>query len=149
VVLHDIDPNSYPREDSFYQIYRDRETEISIRKVVDRIFDLMARRRPGHGLVFIMDEVGQFIGQSSNKIEDLRSFVEHVGQEGRNRVASDRAPAPVWIVVTSQEKLDEVVSNLDAKRVELAKLQDRFRFRIDLAPADIKIVATTRVLGKN
>jgi hypothetical protein len=34
------------------------------------------------------------------------------------------------------------------KRVELAKLQDRFRYRIDLASADIREVATRRVLGK-
>jgi hypothetical protein len=32
--------------------------------------------------------------------------------------------------------------------VELAKLQDRFRYHIDLAPADIREVATKRVLAK-
>ena len=56
--------------------------------------------------------------------------------------------APCWIVVTSQEKLDEVVAAIDSKRVELAKLQDRFRYRVDLAPSDIREVATKRVLAK-
>src|SRR3954453_9560462 len=56
--------------------------------------------------------------------------------------------APCWIVVTSQEKLDEVVAAIDSKRVELAKLQDRFRYRVDLAPSDIREVATRRVLAK-
>jgi hypothetical protein len=42
------------------------------------------------------------------------------------------------IVVTSQEKLDEVVAAIDSKRVELAKLQDRFHYRVDLAPSDIR-----------
>jgi len=51
-------------------------------------------------------------------------------------------------VVTSQEKLDEVVAAIDSKRVELAKLQDRFRYRVDLAPSDIREVATKRVLAK-
>src|SRR5229473_1029438 len=65
-----------------------------------------------------------------------------------NDLKAKKAVAPVWVVVTSQEKLDEVVAALDSKRVELAKLQDRFRYRIDLAPADIREVATRRVLGK-
>ncbi|MBC7078703.1 MAG: BREX system P-loop protein BrxC, partial [Synergistales bacterium] len=56
--------------------------------------------------------------------------------------------APCWIVVTSQEKLDEVVAAIDSKRVEFAKLQDRFRYRVDLAPSDIREVATRRVLAK-
>src|SRR5205085_11805 len=46
------------------------------------------------------------------------------------------------------EKLDEVVAAIDSKRVDLAKLQDRFRYRVDLAPSDIREVATKRVLAK-
>ena len=51
-------------------------------------------------------------------------------------------------MVTSQEKLDEVVAAIDSKRVELARLQDRFHYRVDLAPSDIREVATKRVLAK-
>ena len=56
-------------------------------------------------------------------------------RQGRQEPAEGRKIiAPCWIVVTSQEKLDEVVAAIDSKRVELAKLQDRFRHRVDLAP---------------
>ena len=41
-----------------------------------------------------------------------------------------------------------MVAAIDSKRVELAKLQDRFRHRVDLAPSDIREVATKRVLAK-
>ena len=41
-----------------------------------------------------------------------------------------------------------MVAAIDSKRVELAKLQDRFRYRVDLAPSDIREVATKRVLAK-
>jgi len=74
--------------------------------------------------------------------------VEHFGQEGKNRLQAGQAVAPVWVIVTSQEKLDEVVSAIDDKRVQLARLQDRFKIRIDMAPADIREVATRRVLAK-
>src|SRR5206468_5696724 len=82
------------------------------------------------------------------KIEDLRATVEEFGKVGKNLLRQRKIPAPCWIVVTSQEKLDEVVAAIDSKRVELAKLQDRFRHRVDLAPSDIREVATKRVLAK-
>src|SRR5207245_3573694 len=70
------------------------------------------------------------------------------GKVGKNMLKEHKISAPCWIVVTSQEKLDEVVAAIDSKRVELAKLQDRFRYRVDLAPSDIRQVATKRVLAK-
>ncbi len=146
-VLHQIDPETYPTPDSWAASIREGG-DVTIRTLVDRTFELTARRRPGHAVVFIIDEVGQYVARSAEKIENLRAVVEHFGQESKNRVLAGRATAPVWVVVTSQEKLDEVVAAIDDKRVDLAKLQDRFRIRIDMAPADIREVATRRVLAK-
>ena len=109
----------------------------------------MSRRRPGKALVFIIDEVGQHVARSGDKIEDLRATVEEFGKIGRNLLKARKIKAPCWIVVTSQEKLDEVVAAIDSKRVDIAKLQDRFRYRVDLAPSDIREVATKRVLAKH
>jgi hypothetical protein len=100
-------------------------------KFVERAFDLCARRRPGKALVFIIDEVGQYVARSAEKIEDLRAVAEQFGKVGKNLLKAKQTVAPIWIVVTSQEKLDEVVAAIDDKRVELAKLQDRFKHRID------------------
>ena len=116
--------------------------------MVHRTFELFGRRRPGKALVLVIDEVGQHVARSGDKIEDLRATIEEFGKVGRNLLKARRIPAPCWIVVTSQEKLDEVVAAIDSKRVELAKLQDRFRHRVDLAPSDIREVATRRVLAK-
>jgi hypothetical protein len=88
-------------------------------------------------------------GRRGDKIEDLRATVEEFGKIGRNLLKQRKIVAPCWIVVTSQEKLDEVVAAIDSKRVELAKLQDRFRHHVDLAPSHIREVATKRVLAKN
>jgi hypothetical protein len=67
--------------------------------------------------------------------------VEQFGKESKNRLKARKAVAPVWVVVTSQEKLDEVVRAIDSRRVDIAKLQDRFKYHVDLAPADIREVA--------
>ena len=42
-----------------------------------------------------------------------------------------------WTVVTSQEKLSELVSGLDDKKIELARLMDRFPLQVHLEPSDI------------
>lgn len=147
-VLHEIDPNTYQSADSWAHTQRTRDTAITVKRVVERTFELVGRRRPGKAIVFIIDEVGQHVARSGDKIEDLRATVEEFGKIGRSLTKSRKILAPCWIIVTSQEKLDEVVAAIDSKRVDIAKLQDRFRWRVDLAPSDIREVATKRVLAK-
>lgn len=145
--LHAINPATYPAADTWAASLRG-EMDVTVRVVVDRTFELATRRRPGQAIIFIIDEVGSYVARSAEKIENLRAVVELFGTESKNRVQAGKTVAPVWVIVTSQEKLDEVVAAIDDKRVELARLQDRFRIRIDMAPADIREVATKRVLSK-
>jgi hypothetical protein len=147
-VLHALDPVTYPAADSWSHAQRNRDAAVTVSKVVERTFELWGRRRQGKALVFVIDEVGQHVACSGDKIEDLRATVEEFGKVGKNLLKARKIIAPCWIVVTSQEKLDEVVAAIDSRRVELAKLQDRFRHRVDLAPSDIREVATRRVLAK-
>lgn len=148
LILHKLNPKDNPTPEFWAQSLRDKVASISVKKVVERTFELWGRRRKGKALVFIIDEVGQHVARSGDKIEDLRATIEAFGQVGKNLLKARKIVAPCWIVVTSQEKLDEVVAAIDSKRVELAKLQDRFRYRVDLAPSDIREVATKRVLAK-
>lgn len=147
-VLHHLDPTTYPTADSWAHSQRNRDASITVSKVVERTFELWGRRRPGKALVFIIDEVGQHVARSGDKIEDLRATIEEFGRVSKNLLKARKITAPCWIVVTSQEKLDEVVAAIDSKRIDLAKLQDRFHYRVDLAPSDIREVATKRVLAK-
>ena len=141
-------PEDLPAADSWAHAQRNRDAAITVSKVVERPSTLWGRRRQGKALVFIIDEVGQHVARSGDKIEDLRATVEEFGKVGKNLLKARKIAAPCWVVVTSQEKLDEVVAAIDSKRVDLAKLQDRFRYRVDLAPSDIREVATKRVLAK-
>ncbi len=147
-ILNKMDPEHFPQADSWARSIQGKHPVITVETVVDRAFELTARRRPGKALFFIIDEVGQYVARSVDRIEDLRAVVEQFGKVSKNRLKARKVIAPVWIAVTSQEKLEEVVAALDSKRVELAKLQDRFKYRVDLAPADIREVASRRVLAK-
>jgi hypothetical protein len=147
-VLHLIEPETFETPDSWAHTQKGRDAAITVSKVVERTFDLWGRRRKGKALVFIIDEVGQHVARSGDKIEDLRATIEEFGKVGKNLLRQRKIGAPCWIVVTSQEKLDEVVAAIEPRRVDIAKLQDRFRHRVDLAPSDIREVATKRVLAK-
>jgi hypothetical protein len=148
-VLYELDKSTYPQADSWAKAQAQKRIEVSPGFLVAKTFDLIRRRIPGKAITFVIDEVGAYVAHSADRMADLRSVVEEFGKESRNRVKARSAPGPVWVIVTSQEKLDEVVSAIGSKRVELARVQDRFRYRVDLSPADIREVAAKRVLVKN
>ncbi len=136
-VLHDLHPETYPAPDSWARSHR--AVDLTHNTFAERALALMQRRGQGRALVFVIDEVGQYVGRSTDKMLDLQGVVEALGRVGRGRV---------WVVVTSQERLDEVVSGLDGARVEYARLMDRFPIRVDLHPSDISEVTSRRVLAK-
>ncbi|MBA3474041.1 MAG: BREX system P-loop protein BrxC [Rubrobacter sp.] len=150
VVLNELDPETYPTEASFTQSLVQNRVGVSPKLVVDRAFELMKRRRPGKALVFIIDEVGQYVAYSQERLEDLRALVELFGAEGSKHLRAGEVPAQAWFIVTAQERIEDVVSAIgDEKRVLIAKVQDRFPHRVDLSPADVSEVASRRVLYKN
>src|SRR6266404_3999425 len=65
------------------------------------------------------------------------------------RISALKGRGKHWIVVTSQEKLGELVSGLDDTKIELARLMDRFPLQVHLEPSDISEVTSRRVLSKN
>jgi hypothetical protein len=146
--LHHMESQTFPSPTTWAESVRIRQVELTVNKIVTRLFDLPNRRMPGTAIVFVIDEVGQYVARSSEKIEDLRALVEQIGREGKARLKERTIPAPIWLVVTSQEKLNEVIAAIDSKNVQIARLQDRFAYKVDLSPADIREVASRRVLSK-
>lgn len=149
VVLNHLDPKTFPTPDSWVSGVGQGRADIDPNRLAARAFELASRRRPGKALLFVIDEVGQFVSRSVEKMLDLQAIIQSFGVEGRNRTERRQAVSPFWIAVTSQEKLNEVVTALDARRIELARLQDRFRINIDLRQTDISEITARRVLEKN
>jgi len=133
-ILHKVNPIMFPQADSWAKSLQGKHQILTVELVVDRAFELTARRRPGKALFFIIDEVGQYVARSVDRIEDLRAVVEQFGKVSKNRLKSKTANCTGLDRCHFQEKLEEVVAALDSKRVQLAKLQDRFKYRVDLEP---------------
>jgi hypothetical protein len=136
-VLHAMDPTTFPAADSWARTRA--KMEISSGLFASRVVELMARRKPGHSLIFVVDEVGQFVARDVQKMLDLQAIVQQLGVKGRGKH---------WVAVTSQEKLSELVGGLDDKKIELARLMDRFPAQVHLEPSDISEVTGQRVLKK-
>ena len=138
-VMHEMDPATYPTADSWRESATKR-ADITPGHLALRCMELMNRRRPERTLLFVVDEVGQFVARDVQKMLDLQAVVQNLGRIGRGKM---------WVVVTSQEKLTELVGGLDDRRVELARLMDRFPLQVHLEPADISEVTSKRVLSKD
>lgn len=87
-------------------------------------------------LLFLADEVGQFIGTSTDLMLNLQTLVERLGTECRG---------DVWVGVTSQEALDEMHEIVN---FEFSKIQGRFPTRLSLSSTSVDEVIQKRVLWK-
>ena len=123
-VLHELEPDTYSSPDSWVKGARER-ADVSPNHLAERCKELTARRGEKRNLVFVIDEVGQFVARTVNKMLDLQGIVQALGRVGQGQF---------WVVVTSQEKLNELVGGLDDSRVELARLMDRFPLQVHLEP---------------
>jgi len=132
-----LHPQTYPQPDSW--IRGAREPTVTADWFADRALALLQRRGAGkRRLVFVVDEVGQYVARSEQRMYDLMGLA-HAVQKRRGAI---------WLVVTSQEKLEDVVDSIEGRRIELARVRDRFPIAVDLVPSDIKEVVARRVLEK-
>lgn len=92
-------------------------------------------------IMFLVDEVGQFIGSDTHLMLNLQTITEKLGT-----VCGGRA----WVVVTSQEDLDAVLGDLKSgKQHDFSKIQGRFKTRLSLSSNNVDEVIKKRLLAKN
>ena len=102
--------------------------------------DYLDSKGPEHRLVFLADEVGQFIGTDSHLMLNLQTITEELGT-----ICGRRA----WIVVTSQEDMDTVLGDMSrARRQDFSKIQGRFFPPLSLSSANVDEVIQSRLLAK-
>lgn len=91
-------------------------------------------------VIFLIDEVGQFIGSNSNLMLGLQTVVEDLG-----KFANGKA----WVVVTSQQQIDALVqSSNNAMQMDFSKIQGRFATRLTMSSANADEVIKRRLLEK-
>ena len=116
-------------------------SDMSIEALTDQIRDYANAQAEAHGgnfrLLFMADEIGQYIGSDSNLMLNLQTIVEELGTKCAGRV---------WVMVTSQEAIDEVTKVVGQ---DFSKIQGRFNTRLSLSSSSADEVIKRRILEKN
>ena len=87
-----------------------------------------------------LDEISQFIGDDKGQLLELQSIVEEFGRQGGGKL---------WLGVTSQEKLEELIPSVLTQQEEESKVGDRFDHRVDLTSEELDTVIRERILRKS
>ena len=119
------------------------ETADIVRFETDRVQEMIeiAREKTGKQfIIFIIDEVGQYVGSRPHLILNLDGLAKNLKNIGDGKV---------WIIGTAQQTLTEDDPRAALNSPELFKLTARFPIQIDLQSNDIKVICTNRLLGKS
>jgi hypothetical protein len=109
----------------------------------DRVREMLDIAREASGkeyIIFIIDEVGQYVGPRPNLILNLDGLAKNLKDIGDGKV---------WIIGTAQQTLTADDAKAALNSPELFKLNDRFPIKIALESNDIKEICYTRLLGKS
>ena len=93
-----------------------------------------------HHVIFLIDEIGQYIGGNRDLMLNLQTVTEDLG-----RICLGKA----WIIVTSQQDIDSVAKEVTQSKNDFSKIQGRFDTRISLSSANVDEVIRKRILEKN
>ena len=107
---------------------------------VQDMIDIVRQKSDRDFIIFIIDEVGQYVGSRDNLILNLDGLAKNLKSIGDGKV---------WIVGTAQQTLTEDDPKAALNSPELFKLAARFPIQIDLESNDIKEICTGRLLGKS
>ena len=109
---------------------------IDVSTFAKMVKDYVAKKDKNHRVVFLVDEIGQYIGEDSKLMLNLQTVTEDLGSACGGKA---------WVVVTSQQDIDSITKT---KGNVLSKIQGRFDTRLSLSSANVDEVIRKRILEK-
>lgn len=123
-------------EDAKAWFYDKTATEFSIAQLAQDIKTYVAAKPDNFRLLFMIDEVGQYVGTDTNLLLNLQSIIEKLGSE---------CGGSVWVICTGQEALDDIIK---VRTDEFSRIQARFKVRLSLTSSSVDEVVQRRILKK-
>jgi len=137
-IAHEMYPGLFPEAKSFssstegFFQFEDQR--------VEEMIDIVRTKSGKENIIFIIDEVGQYVASRENLILNLDGLAKNLKRLGEGKV---------WIISTAQQTLTEDDPRAALNSDKLYKLKDRFPIQIDLESSDIKEICYRRLLGKS
>lgn len=110
---------------------------LSIEKFTNSVREYIESKGNKHQVIFLVDEIGQYIGDDSGLMLNLQTVAEDLGTTCGGKS---------WIIVTSQQDIDSVVK---VKGRDFSKIQGRFDTRLNMSSANVDEVIKERLLRKS
>lgn len=110
--------------------------EFSIAQLVEDIKNYVDKQSDDFRLLFMIDEVGQYVGTDTDMLLNLQSLTEKIGSECGGKV---------WVMCTGQEAIDEIIK---VRADEFSRIQARFKTRLSLSSSSVDEVIQKRILKK-
>lgn len=110
--------------------------EFSIAQLVEDIKNYVNKQPDDFRLLFMIDEVGQYVGTDTDMLLNLQSLTEKIGSECGGKV---------WVICTGQEAIDEIIK---VRADEFSRIQARFKTRLSLSSSSVDEVIQKRILKK-
>ena len=137
-IAHEMYPKQFKTTASF-----NTETSDIVQFENERVKEMLDIVRDTSGkeyVIFVVDEVGQYVGSRDNLILNLDGLAKNLKAVGNGKA---------WIIGTAQQTLTEDDPRAALNSDKLYKLKDRFPIQIDLESSDIKEICHRRLLGKS
>ncbi len=110
---------------------------LSIEKFADYVRKYCESKGADHHVLFLVDEIGQYIADDSKLMVNLQTVAEDLGTACRGKA---------WVIVTSQQDIDSITKTMGD---DFSKIQGRFDTRIALSSANVDEVIRRRILYKD
>jgi len=117
----------------------DETYTISIEDFAKEVKEYIDKQEPNYRLIFLVDEVGQFIGENTSVMLNLQSMVESL---------ATTCLGQAWVAVTSQSAIKNLISTHDGLENDFSKIMGRFDVQINLTSQNANEVIQKRLLDK-
>lgn len=114
---------------------------LSVESFTKELARYIADKGENYRLVFLTDEVSQFINNRSNMMLQLQGIVEELHSKCKDNV---------WVACTAQQDLSEIVDGCHIAQTsdDYGKIMGRFEVKVSLKSTTLEYITQKRILAK-
>ncbi|MBK7865799.1 MAG: BREX system P-loop protein BrxC [Ignavibacteriales bacterium] len=118
----------------------ENETPLSLDSFINDIREYLATKPTGFRLIFLVDEIGQYISRDPRTMLNLQTLIEDLAVAFNGRV---------WVMVTAQEEVTDMVKSMGSvQKSDYSKILGRFEIKVKLSSQNARDVIEKRLLRK-